>query len=66
MCDFIGQRQINWIGQFALSSLLGPTVQVLSTLWADSTVVPNAKLHCVPWVTVPLHWSPLFFELELV
>ena len=30
----------------------GPTVHVLSTPWADSTVVLSAKLNCRPWVTV--------------
>ena len=29
-----------------------PTVQVLSTSWADSTVVLSAKVNCRPWVTV--------------
>ena len=30
----------------------GPTVQVMSTPWADSTVVLSAKVNCRPWVTV--------------
>ena len=29
-----------------------PIVQVLSTPWADSTVVLSAKVNCCPWVTV--------------
>ena len=30
----------------------GPTVQVLSTPWADSTMVLSAKVNCPPWMTV--------------
>ena len=30
----------------------GPIVQVLSTPWADSTMVLSAKVNCCPWVTV--------------
>ena len=30
----------------------GPIVHVMSTPWADSTVVLSAKVNCRPWVTV--------------
>ena len=37
-------------------------VQVLSTPWADSTVVPSAKVNCRPWVTVPFAQSTTVFK----
>ena len=40
-------------GKYSLLYLaFGPIVQVLSTPWADSTVVLSAKVNCRPWVTV--------------
>ena len=42
MCSFIGQKQRNWIGQFALSNLRDNSSGTV-TPWADSKVVPSSK-----------------------
>ena len=44
----IGQKQRKRIGQFALSSLWANIVQLLSTSWADSRVMPSFKVNCHP------------------
>ena len=44
----------------------GPIVQVLSTPWADSTVVLSAKLKCRPWVTVHFAQGTSVFKNRLI
>ena len=38
----------------------------MSTPWADSTVVLNAKVNCRPWVTVPFVQSTSVLKMDLV
>ena len=47
--------------------VFGPTVQVLSAPYADSTVVPGAKVNCHSWVTVLFaQGTSVFLEIDLV
>ena len=51
LCKFFDQKQRYWILKFVLSSLWGSSSGPVNP-WADSTVVPSAKVNCCPWVTV--------------